>query len=146
MFRKIRQFITSNPSLLSTQLSKLEGNIEAETDDVRASFMPNAADIVRISATQPGQKPYAPGQLVIADNTNNSLTILIAPPDRTIVGKPLLIAVRATSANIVKIAIAPPAPNGRQGLINGAAGVTSVNIAAQGLYVFVCDGQDWWRT
>lgn len=144
MLAKIRQYITAKPALLSTQLSKLEGNVTAETAAIRLATMPAAGKVVRVDPnTPPGQKPYEPGQFIIADNTNGNVVVNIAAPRLDLIGQPLPIAIKATSANVVKIAIAPPKFGGTQGLVFGSP---FINIAAASLHIFMTDGQDWWAT
>ena len=140
-FRPPKNFNTENPDVLSRQLNQLGDEIAKSFVAVDDGHLPTPSKIVRVNSTVPGQKPYEPGQLVIADNAAGSLIVVIAAPSRELAGQMLPIAVTTTSANTVTIRIAPPPVGGRQGLVFGASQIV---VAAAAVYLFFCDGQDWW--
>ena len=141
-FAKIRQFITDKPSLLSTQLSKLEGNIEQALEALRLLFLLVGSDVVRISPASTNiANPYAPGQLVLVDTSSGNVNISVAAPTNALKGQ-VLPVVKQSGANTLTITVAPPSTAGiKQGKINTAA---SVSIGGIGPHYLICDGQDWW--
>lgn len=95
--RRIRQFITGDAKRLSSQLSELEGNVAAECDDIRATYVPSPVPR-RVTS---GGGIYGVGQALICDTAAASFSIVLEPPDA---GRSGLLLLVVMSANPVVVA------------------------------------------
>lgn len=139
-FRKIRQFVTSNLELLSKQLDTLESNIAAALQDADSGKLNTFTALPRFTAAN--AKPITVGQLAEFDTTGGAIVCMLERPSRAMAGQLVAIVCRVTAAPIT-VRVAPPVVGGVQGKINASG---SINIAAAGLKLTLCDGVDWWST
>lgn len=122
----IRQFITDNAKRLSSQLSDFENNVQAETLNIRSTFVV-APVAVRVNA---GGGIYTTGQALLCDTSSAAFGVLVSakknvPGFLVLINKgPNAVTVRPLSGSI------------DQG--------SSISVASGNALIYF-DGADWWR-
>jgi len=137
-FSKIRQFITKNLDLLSTQLSKLEGNIDDAIQALTLSKLDVFARVVRLTGAQPRIATVTSGTFLLVDASLGTANLSLDRPRPELAGK-MAVLVKFNSGT-VNVGVLPPSVGGVQGNVNQATSI----VLAGGLHFCICDGQDWW--
>lgn len=138
--KKVRQFRTDSAPLLSTQLSRFEGNVQDMLAQQQANMLGGFSVSKRYTAANPS--PIGAGTLSEFDTSAGGITCTLEKPSRALAGKLTAIVLRATAAPLT-IKVSPPVPGGTQGQINGSS---SISRSSAGLILALCDGSDWWTT
>lgn len=137
--RLIGNFTTEDTRRLTSQLSALEDNIDRETRDIRASFLPNFERRL-FSPDTIATATLLPGQVAICDTTVASFTLNLSAP--TTLAPGMLAVIKKLLSNTVTVVPSGQVLSGVARTINAT---TSFSCASVGLYLFYFDGSNWFK-
>lgn len=137
-FAKIRQFITASASLLSTQLSKLESNLDAEFLSIRDETLQSFSPILKAPTSAPFSSTLQIGQLLNCAESLVAQKVVLERPSGANAGK---VAALIKGGSSVTVTVAAPLQGRTQGTINQ---ISSLGLVTFGLNLFISDGKDWW--
>ncbi len=132
--KEVGDFQTQDPVRLSEQLDRFQDAVVAETEDIRASFIPALEPRSFTPQTAIGATLLA-GQIAVCDSATGNVSVVLSA-----MGPGWSAVVKRAAANNVTVF-----PSGFSGFasrrINAAA---SLVIAAVGVTWVYFDGTDWW--
>lgn len=137
--KKVGNFQTDIPERLSEQLDRFQDAVDQETQDIRASFIPQLQQL-SFGAATPITTTLLPGQLALCDSSLGNLTVTLAPGSGRSPAPGWLAIVKRFAANNVTVK-----PSGQNGIIARRINATTSKVyAAAGMYWLYFDGADWW--
>lgn len=137
--KTVGNFNVEDPRRCSEQLDRFQDNVENETKDIRATFMPAFEPIVFTPATSTLDSTLLVSQIALCDTTAASVTVTLSAGR---LGQPGFLALVKRSVNF-SLFIRPSglsAPNTPR-LIDNTSGLTKLTA---GLYLVYFDGLNWW--
>lgn len=135
--KKVGNFQTQSPDRLSEQLDRFQDAVDQETQDIRASFIPQLAPRSFNSAS-PVTATLLTGQIALCDSNLGNVTVTLSAPTDAMPG--WLALIKRFAANNVTVK-----PSGMNGVIVRRVNATTSKVyAAAGMYWLYFDGSDWW--